>query len=205
MSTEYWSRYVVKCTFLKNIDFYNTLYTIVANTWNFVNYIKIGIAFYVYLAKNSIARSVEPANATRPSAIKIIRSKELNIAELGWCIVHNTVRPCAAKVFNWEIKEFAEWESCPVVGSSKNNIVGSISNWTNLKQWYWYNLYIFIRVLVRFSRSLWGGTLFLMNLNIPDSKNSRIVITFLKFVPCLDSLWSEEYHQSIDTNIMKIR
>lgn len=82
-----------------------------------------------YLAKNSTAWSIRPENATRPSAINIIRSKELNMSELGWCMVHNTVRPFAANDFNWEITQFAEWESCPVVGSSKNNIFGSVNNW----------------------------------------------------------------------------
>lgn len=86
-------------------------------------------AVKMYLEKNRIACAPVPANATLPPANRIIRWKLSKMAELGWCIVHRIVRPLDAKDFMCDTRTLAECASCPVVGSSRNSISGSVSSW----------------------------------------------------------------------------
>ena len=83
----------------------------------------------VYLEKNCIACVLVPANATLPSAKKIIRWKLSKIVELGWCIVHKTVWLRNAKEIMCDTRILAECASNPVVGSSRNSISGSVNSW----------------------------------------------------------------------------
>lgn len=97
------------------------------------------------MAKNDNASSRDPENAIRPSATKIILWNASKIAELGWWIVHKTVRPRIANDFNCDINTLAEFESCPVVGSSRNKIFGSDKSYKEKKNWWnrwWKNPFI---------------------------------------------------------------
>ena len=80
----------------------------------------------IYFSKKLIAFNLLPIYANLPSEIRQNLSNISNNSLDGWCIVHIIVFPFLAKFFIVSTIDIAINESRPLVGSSQNNIPGSL-------------------------------------------------------------------------------